>query len=209
MNNKSRVKRVIRFLSVGATLVLMAGTVQAATMVGNDAIDRASADGWSEFVLGLTSETFTAAGTVTDWQVYAANTGTLGMLLLRNTGGNDYQVVGVDNETITTAGLNNFAFTPDSGSAQVQAGDILGLYIGSAKVDFDLPDSSDSVNWCSGTGCASGGVDAGATVSLTGGPQNRTYSANVTLSEVPLPAAAWLFGSALVGFMGVSRRKRV
>ena len=30
-----------------------------------------------------------------------------------------------------------------------------------------------------------------------------------TLSEVPLPAAAWLFGSALLGLAGVSRRRKL
>ena len=33
------------------------------------------------------------------------------------------------------------------------------------------------------------------------------YSDNFTVSPVPLPAAAWLFGSALLGFFGFSRRK--
>jgi hypothetical protein len=35
---------------------------------------------------------------------------------------------------------------------------------------------------------------------------NGTYSA-VSVAEVPIPAAAWLFGSALLGFAGISRRK--
>ena len=30
---------------------------------------------------------------------------------------------------------------------------------------------------------------------------------NVTISAIPVPAAAWLFGSALLGFFGFSRRK--
>jgi hypothetical protein len=29
----------------------------------------------------------------------------------------------------------------------------------------------------------------------------------ITFSEVPVPAAAWLFGSALVGLMGFKRKK--
>lgn len=32
---------------------------------------------------------------------------------------------------------------------------------------------------------------------------------SLALSEVPIPAAAWLFGSALLGLMGVARRKKV
>jgi hypothetical protein len=34
-------------------------------------------------------------------------------------------------------------------------------------------------------------------------------TAALTVSAVPVPAAIWLFGSALIGFIGVSRRTRV
>ena len=33
------------------------------------------------------------------------------------------------------------------------------------------------------------------------------YADNFTVSAVPVPAAAWLFGSALLGFFGFSRKK--
>ncbi|MCG8070610.1 MAG: VPLPA-CTERM sorting domain-containing protein, partial [Candidatus Thiodiazotropha taylori] len=32
---------------------------------------------------------------------------------------------------------------------------------------------------------------------------------DLTMSAVPLPAAAWLFGSALLGFVSYSRRRKV
>ena len=35
------------------------------------------------------------------------------------------------------------------------------------------------------------------------------YQLDVTTSPVPVPAAVWLFGSALTGFIGVQRRRRV
>jgi len=34
-----------------------------------------------------------------------------------------------------------------------------------------------------------------------------THSQSVTVNAVPVPAAVWLFGSALAGFMGMKRRK--
>ena len=41
-----------------------------------------------------------------------------------------------------------------------------------------------------------------------GGEQTDTYiQYNVTPSAVPVPAAAWLFGSALVGLAGIGRRR--
>lgn len=38
------------------------------------------------------------------------------------------------------------------------------------------------------------------------GSSNNQYS--VTVNAVPLPAAAWLFGSAILGLVGMSRRKK-
>ena len=38
---------------------------------------------------------------------------------------------------------------------------------------------------------------------------NPGFEGTVNLSAVPVPAAAWLFGSGLVGLIGVARRKKV
>ena len=45
-------------------------------------------------------------------------------------------------------------------------------------------------------------------------PKNGTntpeyLSAKLTVSPVPVPAAVWLFGTALIGFVGMSRRRKV
>lgn len=45
-----------------------------------------------------------------------------------------------------------------------------------------------------------------ATMNLTGGAGSISFASNAP--EVPLPAAAWLLGSALVGLGGVARRRR-
>jgi len=37
---------------------------------------------------------------------------------------------------------------------------------------------------------------------------NETYMANITVSAVPIPAAAWLMGSAMLGLVGVSRKRK-
>jgi len=46
-------------------------------------------------------------------------------------------------------------------------------------------------------------------VAFFGTPGNGSIGANalITANAVPLPAAVWLFGSALMGLFGVSRRK--
>jgi hypothetical protein len=36
-----------------------------------------------------------------------------------------------------------------------------------------------------------------------------TISTNSTIPAVPVPAAFWLFGTALIGFIGISRRRKV
>lgn len=197
-------KRLITAISMGALVTL--SQLSQAGIIGNDAVNRATSDGWSNFVLGLTTETFTTAGTVTNWNVYTNNAGSLGMLLLRNTGANNYTVIGADFESVS-AGLNSFTFNADTGSSNVLAGDILGLYIGSAKVDFDYNSNNDIVNWCGNNGCVSNlsQLDAGQSLTLSGGPQGRSYSANVSVA-VSEPSTIALFGLSLLG-LGFARRQ--
>jgi hypothetical protein len=65
------------------------------------------------------------------------------------------------------------------------------------------------------TGTASGGSTGTFTASWTslinGGPfngQTGTYNVTGTYSVVPIPAAAWLMGSGLVGLATVARRRK-
>lgn len=38
---------------------------------------------------------------------------------------------------------------------------------------------------------------------------NEFYKANISVKAVPVPAAVWLFGSAIAGFVGMGKRKKV
>lgn len=40
------------------------------------------------------------------------------------------------------------------------------------------------------------------------GTAGRSGNIDISVSSVPVPAAVWLFGSALMGMMGVTRRKK-
>ena len=56
-----------------------------------------------------------------------------------------------------------------------------------------------------GTACMTGKTDS----MMTGGTM-MAYASGLTITEVtsvPVPAAVWLFGSSLIGFLGASRRK--
>jgi hypothetical protein len=65
-------------------------------------------------------------------------------------------------------------------------------------IPFDFSDLAD-INWLTLTVGTSEGL---------GGEQTDTYvQYNMTPSAVPVPAAAWLFGSALVGLAGIGRRR--
>lgn len=60
--------------------------------------------------------------------------------------------------------------------------------------DFDMSTFSESVN---------------ATVGLIGTSITYTFAVGSEVSEVPVPAAAWLFGSAIVGLAGIGRKRKV
>ncbi len=48
-------------------------------------------------------------------------------------------------------------------------------------------------------------------INVNGDPEDAVYFANISIVgdivNTPIPAAAWLFGSAIIGFIGVTRRK--
>lgn len=55
--------------------------------------------------------------------------------------------------------------------------------------------------------CMTGWVDESKD-NLAGGTMQGTYPILQTVSAVPVPAAAWLFGSGLIGLIGVARRRK-
>ncbi len=56
---------------------------------------------------------------------------------------------------------------------------------------------------------SAGGLTTFTTTRLSGSgqPQTTTYTLTNTTPAVPVPAAAWLFGSGLLGLAGVARRR--
>ena len=62
------------------------------------------------------------------------------------------------------------------------------------------------IDTCSGGGSVICSVRRGLTVNATA-TFEFTYTA-APISSVPVPAAIWLFGSGLLGLIGVARRKK-
>jgi hypothetical protein len=51
-------------------------------------------------------------------------------------------------------------------------------------------------------------MTSGGDITIINTYSDSTLAFNMTLSEVPIPAAIWLFGSGLIGLVGVARRKK-
>lgn len=51
------------------------------------------------------------------------------------------------------------------------------------------------------------GSAAGSHVLTFTGTGNGSYGGSIAVAQTPIPAAVWLFGSALMGLTGISRRK--
>jgi len=191
--------------SIGA---VFGGVASATTVtVGNAPINRALADGFTNFALGFTGISF-IRGTLTGWDVFIesitgnAATGTMALMVLADLGGGNYQVQGVDARTVGL-GLNSFTGT----SISTLATDILGVFIGSAAVSYDVNNQPSGPDLYTNNGAFSFAPVTGDTITLTAGSTDRTYSLQATVAAVPLPAGGLLLIGALGGLAALRRRK--
>ena len=198
---------VSKMLSAAALAVAAAGVNAAPVTVGDAAINRSQFDGFSNFVIALPGESFLASGTFDQWNVFAAVAGPLGLLIL-NGSPTAPTVVHALSQTVAI-GLTTFTL---GSPLSVSAGDYLGIWMGSGKVDFDF--SSTGVTY-SGSGVYAAMPTVGS-VLVTNGPNAiaRDYSINVRFTEasaqgtVPEPGTLSLLGLSLLGLVAVSRRAR-
>jgi hypothetical protein len=110
--------------------------------------------------------------------------------------------------TIGTSGTpNTFATISGASCTDTSAGGggnlvCLGLSAGPGP----LATTEYTFTWAGGAGQI---LAVNASGDAQAGDQLFTYDFTEAPSAVPLPAAAWLFGSALLGLVGIGRRKRL
>jgi len=157
----------------------------------------------------------TTIGTIVDFAVFGITSGTEG-----NGGVNGYSDAGFG---VVSAGASNGAISDEFGvfSAVSQVRDYFnavgtgGVQADGTAGDLDSPaataasalgllidaSTTTGISWLQET---SGG---GADLSAVTGPVASLVGSELSVAAVPVPAAAWLFGSALLG-LGVVRRKK-
>jgi hypothetical protein len=136
-------KRLLSLFALGLMLGIFAGTAKADTTLGSVSIpsgaDHRPCDG---AVIAETASdpstpyTVPSSGTITSWRVvnFADPGNAITLVVLKNTGGFNYSVVGADTHTIPATITDVLSFTVGS-PITVSGGEILALY--SPTVTFD------------------------------------------------------------------------
>jgi len=137
------------------------------------------------------------------------------------TGGTDLaDATTIELSTVNAAGAatgdfaSTIGFPPPTGTGGIASiapfGPVINfLTIGGWQLDLDtlnITDQTAGLLTLDGTGTVSGnGLEATAARWSFSGESPINYS--MTIATVPVPAAVWLFGSGLIGLVGVARRK--
>lgn len=185
-----------------ATALLAAATLSApvaanAVTVGSPVIDRSVNDGFANFGFAFTDDVF-GDGEVTSWSAFGT-AGTIGLLVLDEVAPNQYEIAAIELQTIVD-GLNTFAT-----SISVTAGQLLGLYQGSGRVDFDFVSGTASQVY-SANGAL--GLRPSVGTFFTGaGITPREYSISANVAPVPVPAGLPLMMAGLGALVLVRKRK--
>ncbi len=168
---------------LSVTLIGVGLALAQSLMGGNPVIFRPFADGFNNFSLVDTNNPINAGGQVTAFEVYAATTQPVTLVIYRQTGaGPVFSVVGTSGQKTPVVGFNQFTLaTP----IQVQAGDFVGLVNSSVRY---TQDGGTSIGDLSHTMLFSAD-GAGLTTTFIGS-SDRTYSVRVTGTGNQPPTAA-------------------
>jgi hypothetical protein len=178
---------------LAVSILAAAGTASAATVATYNASSATT-------ISGIASGSGTATGTAS-----LDDSGVLTLLLNGTT-----VVTGFTNTTngSTTTFNGSYSagtFTPTGGSMLVTScvdngGAVNGCTFAGTGTVTNFITTSGSVNLSSGS--------INITATATGANVATTYTLSDGVAAVPVPAAAWLFGSGLLGLAGTARRRR-
>jgi hypothetical protein len=119
----------------------------------------------------------------------------------------------VSNSDIDTFGVIPYAYSNiladfSSANISVSSGDILAFVL-SSPIGEDFGVQTDYLDGYAAGSRFSQNGDGTAWANLASADLTFSTYVDVNISPVPVPAAFWLFGTALIGFVGMSRRRKV
>ncbi len=195
-------------LAFAPLALLLIGSANAQTF-GYDPISRGSLDlayQISYIDSGIVSP---SAGRITSWDLYAADLGDVTLQMFRPTV-SGYQLIGENDVTISTAGLNHLAIS-FAQQIVIEAGDVIGFrynqtFFGNRVIAFDQNQGGTYrfTNWPDG---GANDVPIGgeiASSALLGAGEQRRYSLSATVDPVPEPASLLVLG---LGALALRKRR--
>lgn len=113
-----------------------------------------------------------------------------------------------DTSDVTSASKNLVAGSMASLDAFISVSNFLNIEGWSLELtSLGITDRSSSKLLLEGTGILTGGVGFDPTAARWTFSTTSTTGYSMSVATVPVPAAVWLFGSGLLGLVGVARRK--
>jgi hypothetical protein len=190
--------------------------------IGAPLIDRAITD-TSEGAIYALNTGFSQSGILNNWAFYNDNPTQIGFeitpLLLDKVGG-DYVIIGVGtSRTNSATGVQIFDFGLTAGTDTVSPNLLFGwkdgtdanpAQTGVAEFDYVNTTAIGTQQYFGGGHSADlfsgSNLGAGRTLGVDVGQLDRNYSIQATVSAVPVPAAVYLFGSSLIGLLGMRKK---